>query len=191
MIRITKYLKQSIKSKRLLEKEPPTWIKEGLHFKCTECGKCCTGASGTVAITLEDTVNMAAELKIEPYEFVDTYCRFIELHDGKRVISLKEVEVKPEQFDCVLLKDQKYCMVYNTRPVQCRTYPFWHSVTKDEASWLSAAKECEGILLESSSQREDTFYDSATIQDEVYMEREAHRQSEEDLNYMIQQTKGH
>lgn len=38
--------------------------------------------------------------------------------------------------------------MYNFRPVQCRTYPFWTGILADESSWKSEAKHCPGILTE-------------------------------------------
>ena len=37
------------------------------------------------------------------------------------------------------------CTVYDARPTQCRTYPWWISNLRDRESWEEAAELCEGI----------------------------------------------
>jgi len=112
------------------------WYREGLPFKCTGCGQCCTGSPGYVWVTEEEIVEMAKALDISVEEFAKKYCRLV---DGK--ISLKE---DPQNFDCVFLKDKK-CMLYNARPKQCRTFPFWRENLSSKEAWEETAKHCEGI----------------------------------------------
>lgn len=47
-------------------------------------------------------------------------------------------------YDCVFLENKK-CAVYQARPVQCRTYPWWKENLNSEQSWKLAAESCEGI----------------------------------------------
>lgn len=110
------------------------FYEEGLRFQCTECGKCCTGAPGHVWVSDEEVEEMATFLNLTPAEFRKRYVRRV----GQRY-SL----VEKKNYDCVFLKDKK-CMLYTTRPKQCRTFPFWpHLLT--ESGWKEAAKTCEGI----------------------------------------------
>jgi hypothetical protein len=44
---------------------------------------------------------------------------------------------------CVFLRDKK-CSVYDARPTQCRTYPFWGETTTP-LGWLRESARCEGI----------------------------------------------
>jgi len=53
-------------------------------------------------------------------------------------------EVKKRKYDCVFLQDCK-CIVYEVRPRQCRTFPWWKENLSSEKSWEEAAKYCEGI----------------------------------------------
>jgi Fe-S-cluster containining protein len=46
--------------------------------------------------------------------------------------------------DCVFLS-AKTCSVYEARPVQCRTYPWWSDNLADPGAWGVAATQCEGI----------------------------------------------
>lgn len=112
------------------------WYHEGLRFECTGCGQCCTGAPGAVWVTLEDIEKMAAFMQISPSAFTRQYVRTL---DGR--LSLNE---HPKNFDCVFLKNKK-CTIYQVRPLQCKTFPWWPGVLTDEASWKEAGKRCEGI----------------------------------------------
>ncbi len=116
------------------------WYKKGLSFRCTECGKCCTGSPGYVWVEPEEMQEMAAYLQISLQEFHDRYVRKI----GER-FSLKELKFRG--YDCVFLKDKK-CSVYPCRPRQCRTYPFWPSVLRSEETWRRESLACEGIREE-------------------------------------------
>jgi hypothetical protein len=45
------------------EKQP--WYKDGLRFKCTGCGDCCTGAPGFVWVNNEEIAAIAAEIGMQ------------------------------------------------------------------------------------------------------------------------------
>lgn len=115
------------------------WYKDGLRFKCTECGKCCTGPSGFVWVSEEEMQAMADTLDISLELFKKKYVR----HRDNRY-ALVERKTKGGDYDCIFLKDKK-CEVYQARPQQCRTFPWWQENLKSEESWQSAAQECEGI----------------------------------------------
>ncbi|PJD93448.1 MAG: zinc/iron-chelating domain-containing protein [Parachlamydia sp.] len=115
------------------------WYKDGLRFKCTECGKCCTGPSGFVWVSEEEMQAMADTLDISLELFKKKYVR----HRDNRY-ALVERKTKGGDYDCIFLKDKK-CEVYQARPQQCRIFPWWPENLKSEESWQSAAQECEGI----------------------------------------------
>jgi Fe-S-cluster containining protein len=112
------------------------WYKEGLRFKCTECGGCCTGSPGYVWITPAEAEAMAEHLKMPLEEFLKEHTRRI----GNRV-SLKE---HPKTYDCVFLKGKR-CDIYGVRPKQCRTFPWWPENLKSPEHWKETAARCEGI----------------------------------------------
>ncbi len=112
------------------------WYKKGLSFKCTGCGKCCTGSPGYVWITEEEVKAMSLLLQITPEQFRCKYTRFV--HGRLALLEDKK------SYDCVFLKD-KQCRVYGSRPRQCRTFPWWPQNLKSPSSWQSVKKECEGI----------------------------------------------
>jgi Fe-S-cluster containining protein len=112
------------------------WYKDGLRFKCTECGQCCTGSPGYVWITQSEAEAIAKFLKIPMDEFLRKYTRPV----GNR-ISLKE---HSKAYDCVFLKGKK-CQVYGVRPKQCRTFPWWKENLESPERWKETAARCEGI----------------------------------------------
>jgi hypothetical protein len=112
------------------------WFAEGLKFKCTGCGKCCTGSPGYVYLSHQDLENLSNHFGITQEEFTQKYCRFI---DGQ--YALLE---KPEPYDCIFL-EKNQCTVYEARPIQCKTFPWWVYHLREPRDWEQAAKRCEGI----------------------------------------------
>lgn len=112
------------------------WYKDGLRFACTQCGQCCTGAPGYVWIDEKEILEMALFLKISVEEFTRTYTRQV---NGR--LSLKEF---PKSYDCIFLRG-KQCMLYGSRPRQCRTFPFWPENIESKKSWEETGKRCEGV----------------------------------------------
>lgn len=118
------------------------WYRKGLRFSCTQCGKCCTGSPGYVWVTEEEMVKMARSLKLTLSAFKRLYVRRV----GHRFAL---VEQKSENHSCVFYQDKK-CRVYQNRPLQCQTYPFWKENLHSKESWDQAAKTCEGIHPDST-----------------------------------------
>lgn len=115
------------------------WYKEGLKFKCTGCGKCCTGKSGFVFITKEEISEAAKLLNLDEKTFK---IRYIRTRDNR--LALVEKRNEQGEYDCIFLKG-KECQIYQARPKQCRTYPWWPENLNTPDSWELASIECEGI----------------------------------------------
>ena len=117
------------------EKEP--WYKDGLKFKCSGCGDCCTGAPGWVWVNKEEIAAIAKEIGEEDLDrFEDQYVRKIGIRK-----SLKEFP----NGDCVFFNNEtRGCEVYQARPRQCRTWPFWDSNLKSPETWEQTCEECPG-----------------------------------------------
>jgi uncharacterized protein len=112
------------------------WYKDGLRFKCTACGDCCTGAPGYVWVNKAEIEALAAELGMEVAKFEHKYVRQI----GVRK-SLKEFK----NGDCVFFDGQtRKCKVYKVRPRQCRTWPFWDSNLRSPEAWAETCQACPG-----------------------------------------------
>jgi len=116
------------------EGEP--WFREGLRFKCTGCGKCCTGASASVNLSRADLGRLAAFKRMPPGRFARSYTRVVR---GRRVLINRQ-----DSGDCIFLENNA-CSVYEARPTQCRTFPFWPEIVHDRESWEATARLCEGI----------------------------------------------
>ena len=113
------------------------WYKDGLRFKCTGCGDCCTGAPGFVWVNKEEIAALAAAVGLNVDEFEQRYVREI----GVRK-SLNELD---DSYDCVFLDaTTRKCTVYNARPRQCRTWPFWDSNVKSPEAWAATCEACPG-----------------------------------------------
>lgn len=117
--------------------ESTRWYNKGLRFGCRQCGGCCGGAPGYVWVTNEEIAEMAKELGLSAAQFTNTFVRLI--HGRKKSL------IEHSNGDCVLLDpDKRQCLVYKSRPVQCRTWPFWDSNLDRPGSWKRAAKSCKG-----------------------------------------------
>lgn len=116
------------------------WYKDGLRFKCTECGKCCTGSPGYVFVSEQEISSIATLLNITVELFKRKYVR---LRNRRYAL----VEKKSLNNDCIFLKNKK-CTIYQARPMQCRTFPWWKENLNSKESWDQAAQSCEGISEE-------------------------------------------
>jgi uncharacterized protein len=118
--------------------------EDGLRFACTMCGNCCTGPTGYVKFTETEAKAIAARLGIALEVFYERYARHTLVG-----MSLREVKTT-FGYDCVFLDRDKLpgkavCSLYEDRPEQCRTWPFWSSNLSSERAWKAAAKGCPGI----------------------------------------------
>lgn len=138
---------------KVLQEEP--WYSEGLRFSCTGCGQCCTGAPGYIWVTEEEMATIAQHLQLTLEEFAH---RFIRRVKGR--YSLLE---HPKTYDCVFLKDKK-CQIYEVRPTQCRTYPWWPQNLRSPQDWQEAARFCEGIYPEAPLVPQETIEKQLKIQ---------------------------
>lgn len=112
------------------------WYRDGLEFKCTQCGNCCTGSPGYVWVTDEDIQNIAEYLDKPVGEIRLLYSR-----PARGKVSLTEYA----NGDCVFFDGEKRgCQIYPVRPVQCRTWPFWHSNIDSPELWAKTQQECPG-----------------------------------------------
>lgn len=112
------------------------WWKDGIQFQCQGSGKCCVsrGEYGAVYLTPKDRRNLAIQFGLSTREFTKKYC---EKHFG--YWQLKGFTKK-----CVFLNG-KECSVYEARPTQCRTWPFWPENMGPKA-WSKEVKSfCPGV----------------------------------------------
>ncbi|MDX4063948.1 YkgJ family cysteine cluster protein [Aliarcobacter skirrowii] len=119
--------------------------KDGYSFSfnpkaCESCGgKCCTGDSGYIWINIVEIERLSKHLNLTIDEFSKKY-----LYKVRYKYSLKEIELEPNVYSCCFFDNtNKMCSIYEFRPNQCRTFPFWDyfKTNKEELK-----KECIGIL---------------------------------------------
>jgi Fe-S-cluster containining protein len=122
-------------------------IKEdGYNFifdanKCSECeGNCCIGESGYIWINPNEVKLLANHLSISIDELKENY-----LDKIKYKYSIKEKKVSENNYACIFFDlDKKMCSIYEYRPTQCRTFPFWeYYKTKPN----EVKEECPAIEL--------------------------------------------
>jgi Fe-S-cluster containining protein len=114
----------------------PKWFDKGLHFQCTGCGKCCTGSPGYVFLSESDLQKAARYLNLSIQDFAKKYTRLIE-----GTYALLD---RARSDDCIFLKDN-LCSIYEARPTQCRTFPWWIQHLREPSDWEEASQRCEGI----------------------------------------------
>lgn len=127
------------------EGTPTEWYAAGLRFECTMCGDCCTGPPGVVRYTPDEASRIAARLSVTVEEFTAQYTHPI----GRGRRSLNEIETE-HGFDCVFLDrasmpGKAICSLYEDRPLQCRTFPWWPENLRSEREWRAVARACEGV----------------------------------------------
>lgn len=114
------------------------FCRSGLRFSCMRCSACCRHESGFVFLSESDAAVLAGALSVLLPEFEALYCRWVRYGEHER-LSLKE---KPN-FDCIFWGNG--CAVYENRPFQCRSYPFWEFFLADKGAWDQEAIHCAGM----------------------------------------------
>ncbi len=98
-----------------------------------------------------EIVQLAARFGLSVADFLDRHARKL----GSRW-SLNEVAVGMgggrRGFDCIFLDRERVpgkavCSVYEDRPTQCRTWPFWPEVLESEREWEATKRvtPCPGM----------------------------------------------
>ena len=120
--------------------------KEGYSYSfnphaCDECqGKCCTGESGYIYVSKQEMKKIAKLLEMNLKDFIDEY-----LFKKDYKYSIKEFKYN-DSYECVFYdRESNGCQIYNARPSQCKTFPFWdyYKTRVDELK-----QECPGIINE-------------------------------------------
>ncbi len=113
------------------------WDKSGLRFECVMCGKCCGGEPGSVWVNEQETSLIGCFLNINLHKLRKD---FLVRKMGK--LSIKE----KENFDCIFLNSENHkCEIYQARPIQCRTFPFWETLLLEKEAWDFYAERCPGM----------------------------------------------
>lgn len=93
------------------------------EFVCNNCGDCCTDINTQINLTFLD-IRMLSEALDKPVSklFDEGDIAFLPFANGED-LSLFDIEIglnKPCKF-----YDGKLCKIYDLRPMNCRTFPYW------------------------------------------------------------------
>lgn len=118
--------------------------QEGFDFVfdaslCASCeGNCCIGESGYIWISKDEILKLADFLKLSVEEFASKHL----IKVGYKY-SIKEKQLSKENFACHFFDvEKKQCSVYEYRPSQCRTFPFWEHFKNNKEEVF---KECLAV----------------------------------------------
>jgi uncharacterized protein len=111
-------------------------IKNGIRFECQGEGKCCVtrGKYEYVYLSFSDRKRIASHLKLSLETFTVLYVK-----KGGGLYQLKYRDK-----NCPFLK-QNRCAVYDARPWQCRTWPFWPENMSADVWEKEISSFCPGI----------------------------------------------
>lgn len=110
------------------------FFDEGIAFTCLQCGRCCTGGSGTIYVQSEEIIKIATFLGFPQDEFTRIY-----LYPFKDSYSIRE----KENGDCFFY--QKGCLIHTVKPNQCSSFPFWLENLRSVYKWKQTKANCPGI----------------------------------------------
>ncbi|MGM0567884.1 MAG: YkgJ family cysteine cluster protein [Elusimicrobiota bacterium] len=107
-----------------------------IEFKCRLCGACCR-QEGYVFIEKKEAQEIASFMGMPENDFLKRFC-----HSYEGRLRLKGDYNKP----CILLKEGK-CLVYEKRPSQCRTFPYWGENLNMPKRMKDISLFCRGLKL--------------------------------------------
>lgn len=92
------------------------------ELKCAMCdGNCCIGESGYIWITKQEIEKLAKHLNISIEKLSQDYIFKV----GYKY-SIREKLISKDNYACIFFDlSKKQCSIYDVRPTQCRTFPFW------------------------------------------------------------------
>lgn len=117
--------------------------KDGFSFSfnqaaCGSCGaRCCRGNSGNIWVTSNDINNICKLLGVNQ---IDGLRLFFQKRENQYTI--REQLNDHNDYRCIFLNNLNLCSIYDARPAQCRTYPFWEHFKIDIDGLV---KECKGV----------------------------------------------
>ncbi len=110
-----------------------------LRFECTGCGDCCKVRDDYAHVYLNpgELRSLAALLGM-------SVAAFKRNHTYKDALGWTQLRFEADH--CPFLDPGSgKCEVYEARPTQCRTYPFWRSLITDGRWHEEARRYCEGV----------------------------------------------
>ena len=131
-----------------------------LPFKCTSCGNCCR-TKGEVYISNEELTSIHTHFNItntnqkEQESFRSKYILREVQNDG--VILKSQINSSA----CIFLNEEtSECKIYDARPFQCRTYPFWPRIMNSRDDWNNEVRS-PGVGVDEDNNNDENNYWSA------------------------------
>ena len=108
--------------------------------KCLACdGNCCIGESGYIWINKQEIKRLSDYLNISIEELGEKYI----FKTGYKY-SIREKIISKNNYACIFFDlTKKQCSIYEVRPTQCRTFPFWEYYKNNIEE---VKKECPAII---------------------------------------------
>ncbi|MBN2719177.1 MAG: YkgJ family cysteine cluster protein [Deltaproteobacteria bacterium] len=137
------------------------WFEDGLEFKCVGCGRCCRSHGRDnekkyVYLSYEDKLAISSHLKIPMDVFFFRYCTY---QDGAVVL-------QRNNGGCCF-HEYNRCQIYQARPKQCATWPFWTENLHPE-EWYGPVKDCCPGIGQGKTYGPDEIEKIAAIRDQWY-----------------------
>lgn len=135
---------------------------DGIRFECQGSGHCCTAREdyGYVYLVGDDAGRLARHLGLSVDDLVAKHCQ----------VTGGYLHLRDPQLDCCFLSTQRRCTVYDARPVQCRTWPFWAENLATPEIWnRDVVRHCPGVgrgALHTSAEIEEILAIQAEAEDE-------------------------
>lgn len=107
-------------------------------FECQRCSRCCRKEPGIVMLTVEDFEKARKNLNMGVEEFIKECCKEV-YKDGLVFVGLKE----KKNYDCIFWSNG--CLIYEDRPLQCKTFPYWPYLVEYPEFWAAEKKRCPGL----------------------------------------------
>ncbi|HOJ49469.1 MAG TPA: YkgJ family cysteine cluster protein [Spirochaetota bacterium] len=116
------------------------YIPDNFSFDCQNCGNCCRKDTGFVLLLEKDILRICEKINISKKEFIEKYTKRDDIF-----LSLKE----KDNLDCIFWDETTYfkgCKIYEIKPYQCTSYPYWVSVFKNRERFEKTIKNCPGFF---------------------------------------------
>lgn len=109
---------------------------QGLRFECVPGCTACCAIPGHVFVHESEIREMANYFSMTVEDFTQARLR----HYNGDVYMFNF----PDYLPCIYLTETG-CSIYQVRPIQCRTYPFWPENLSNAFVWKNQKKMCPGI----------------------------------------------
>ena len=109
----------------------------GIRFTCLRCGACCRdpGEDAHVFLRQGDLERLCEALVLSAREFAASYLVAVEGY----------ICLASHEGDCIFLDEAQGCRVYEARPLQCRTWPFWPQNMGPQGLLDEVTQRCPGV----------------------------------------------